>query len=310
MSTDSRPPVLEFAQVTRRWRSGILGAGREETALEACTFSVQAGEVVAVTGGGGSGKSTLLLLASAQAAPTSGTVRWGGASEPDAVRPQLIGARPWEYNFLTVRQALAFHADVLSLGRAALPPRTRFVPLMAAVGLRGRSRSRLGELGALDRLRVVVAQALLAEPGLICCEEPLAFCGPAERVLGARLLRALGARGIGVLVATRDEAGVEELALADRVVRLDRGRVAPRAPGRSVLELSVPSPEDALRRLADRLPSLARRGRRLRVPLHATSPEAVLALFRDAGVRVRASRVAEERAAPVLAPLPVRGAGP
>lgn len=309
MITDPRPSVLEFEQVTRRWRSGILGAGREETALDSCTLRVHVGEVVVVTGAGGSGKSTLLLLASAQTAPTSGTVRWGGAPEPDAVRPQLIGARPWEYNFLTVRQALAFHADVLALRSADLPPRTRFVPLMATVGLRGRSRCRLGELSAIDRLRVVVAQALLAEPALICCEEPLAFCGPAERHLGARLLRSVAARGIGILVATRDEAGAEDLALADRVVRLDRGRVAPRAPGRSVLELSVPSPEDAMRRLAGRLPSLARRGRRLRVALHATSPEAVLALFRDAGVRVRASRVAEERA-PLGAPLPARGAGP
>jgi putative ABC transport system ATP-binding protein len=275
---------------------GILGSRVEETALDACTLDVAAGEVVAITGGAGAGKSTLLLVATGQVAPSSGTVRWSGVDDAAAARPQLIGARPWEYNFLTVRQALVFHADVLALRSADAPRRTRFVPLMAAVGLRGRSRTRLGELSAIDRLRVVVAQALLAGPRLVCCEEPLAFCGPEERRAAVALLRSVAARGIAVLLATREEATIVSLGAADRILRLERGRlVAPRAPSRSVLELSVQSPEDAMHRLASRLPSLARRGRRLRVPLGEATPESVLALFRDAGVRVRASRVAEER---------------
>lgn len=296
MTNDLGLPLLALTGVSRRWRVGLLGSGVDEVALDDCTLRVGAGEVVAVTGGAGAGKSTLLLVASGQVAPTSGTVRWSGSPEPATVRPQLIGARPWEYNFLTVRQALAFHADVLSLRHAALPRRTRFVPLMTEVGLRGRSRTRLGQLSAIDRLRVVIAQALLAEARLLCCEEPLAFCGPEERVLGARLLRSIAARGIAVLVATREEATVESLGLADRIVRLERGRAIPRASvTSSVLELAVPSPEDAMARLASRLPSLARRGRRLRVPLLGATPEAVLAVFRDAGVPVRASRVAEVR---------------
>ena len=147
----------------------------------------------------------------------------------------------------------------------------------------------------------------------------MAFCGPDERALGAKLLRMVAGRAIAVLVATRDAAGLDALGLADRTLRLERGRVvatsradAPGAPRivaspdetRAVLELSVPSPEDAMSRLASRLPSLARRGRRLRVPLAGSTPEAILALCRDAGVRVRGSRVAEE-----ASPLPVPRAG-
>ena len=285
---------------------GILGSALEETALVGCSFDLHEGEVVAVTGGAGAGKSTLLLMATGQVAPSEGTVRWSGAHDATAVRAQLIGARPWEYGFLTVRQALAFHADVLTLQSARAPRLTRFAPLMAEVGLGGRARTRIGALGAIDRLRVVVAQALLAEPKLLCCEEPLAFCGPSERAEGARLLRTVASRGIALLIATRDEAGVQALAFTDRSIRLERGRMVPaRAPSRSVLELSVASPDDAMVRLASRLPSLARRGRRLRVALGSETPESVLALFRDAGVRVRASRVAEERV-----PLPAPHAGP
>lgn len=289
-------PVLEFRGVTRRWRAGILGSAGDAPALDGVSLRVRAGEVVGLTGGAGAGKSTLLLLAAAQAAPSEGEVRWCGRTEPRLARPQLIGARPWEYAFLTVRQALAFHADQLALRSGDLPRPARFVPLMASVGLRGRSRTRLGELGALDRLRVVVAQALLAAPRLLLCEEPFAFCGPREREEGALLLRRVAGRGIGVVVATRDADALVDQRLADRVLRLTRGKleVDERAT-RSVLELAVPRPADAFARLAARLPSLARRGRRLRVPLRGQSPEAILALFRDAGVVVRASRVAEER---------------
>jgi ABC-type multidrug transport system ATPase subunit len=291
-------PALEFIHVTRRWRAGILGGASETLALDDVSFALGAGEVALVTGGAGAGKSTLLLLAAGQAAPTAGHVHWEGRDEPAELRPQQIGARPWEYNFLTVRQALAFHADRLALADASLPAPARFVPLMATVGLRGLSRVRLGQLAAIDRLRVVVAQALLAAPRLLCCEEPFAYCGPEERAVAVRLLRAVAARGTAVLVATRDARELIALGLADRHFELERGRlterVGPAIATHAVLELAVPKPEEAMLRLLRRLPSLARRGRRLRVPLAGQTPESILALCRDAGVRVRGSRVAEE----------------
>ncbi len=297
-------PALEFSNVTRRWRSGILGTAAESIGIAGCSFSVAPGEIVIVTGGAGAGKSTLLLLAAGQAAPSDGIVRWNGANAPREARPQLIGARPWEYNLLTVRQALAFHADQLALVHTLRPAPARFVPLMASVGLRGLARVRLGQLAPIDRLRVVVAQALLAAPRLLCCEEPFAFCASEERQLAARLLRSVAGRGTAVLIATREAATIDALGLGDRALRLERGRIVNGARAtHPVLELVVLAPDDAMTRLGHRLPSLARRGRRLRVPLSGRSPEAILALCRDAGVRVRGSRVSDEA-------LPSAAAGP
>lgn len=292
------PPVLELRSVSRRWRAGILGATDELLALQECSLVLRAGEILAVTGAAGSGKSTLLLIASGRVSPTAGAVRWLGDADAAVARPQLIGARPWEYSFLTVRQALAFHADVLALQSPDCPAPTRFLPLMRDVGLRGMSRVRLGALGALDKLRVVIAQSLLARPELLLLDEPFAFCGPAERADGMALLRQLADRGMAVAIAGRDGDGCGGQGTADRVIRLVDGRVAD-APvaRRSVLELMVPSPEDAVARLLPRLPSLAQRGRRIRVPLRGTSAEAVLALCRAAGVQIRGSRVAEEPSA-------------
>jgi ABC-type multidrug transport system ATPase subunit len=289
------PPILEFRDVTRRWRAGILGASAEVTALAECSFVLRPGEILAVTGLAGAGKSTLLLLAAGRVLPTDGYVRWLSVLDPGPTRPQLIGARPWEYHFLTVRQAIAFHADVLALQDAALPAPTRYLPLMRQVGLRGMSRVRLGALSALDKFRVVVAQALLARPKLLCLDEPFAYCGPAERAEGIALLRRLADGGMAIAIAGREANACGGQGTADKVILLSQGRMADAPTSRrTVLELAVPSAEDAVARLLPRLPSVARRGRRLRVPLRGTSPEAVLALCRDAGVSVRGSRVAEE----------------
>lgn len=289
------PPILDLRGVTRRWRAGVLGAATEVTAVADCSVILHAGELLAVTGAAGAGKSTLLLLAAGRVLPSAGSVRWMGSADPIAARPQLIGARPWEYHFLTVRQALAFHADVLALHDDALPAPTRFIPLMRRVGLRGMSRVRLGALSPIDKLRVVTAQALLSQPKLLCLDEPFAFCGPAERAEGVQLLRRLADGGMAIAVAGRDADACGGQGTADQVLRLVGGRIADGdSARRSVLELAVPRPDDALARLLPRLPSMARRGRRLRVPLRDTSPEAVLAICRDVGVPVRASRVAEE----------------
>lgn len=305
----SAPRVLELLGVTRRWRAGILGAAAEVTALDDCSLALDAGEIAVVTGGAASGKSTLLLVAAGKVAPNAGMVRWNASDDPARARAQFLGARPWEYSFLTVRQALLFHADVLALSDASLPAPTRFVPLMMRVGLRGLARARLGTLNALDKLRVVIAQALLSRPCLLCCDEPFAYCGPAQRAEAAALLRALARSGIAVLVAARDEESALALGPTARRFTLERGRLRLASePLQRILELSVPRVDEAMTRLLPRLPSLARRGRRLRVPLGGTSPEAVLAVCRDEGILVRGSRVAEESV--VSTPLPGRAAPP
>lgn len=289
-------PLLEFRRVTRRWRSGSLGSNDEVVALSQTSLTLHVGEVMAIVGAGGAGKSTLLMLAAGLIRPNSGDLRWLGARDHRPLRPQLVKARPWEYHFLTVRQALAFHADVLTLGDDPIPAPTRYLPLMHRVGLVGMARVRLGALTPLDQFRVVVAQALLSRPQLICCDEPFAYLGPRDRTMAMALLRSIAASGVGVMIAGRDADSCGGQGTADKVLRLVGGHVDGLArPWRNVLELAVPSPGDAMLRLLPRLPSLARRGRRLRVPLSpGTSPESVLALCRDVGVSVRASRVAEE----------------
>lgn len=222
-------PVLELHEVSRRWRSGILGATPEVDALHQVSVRLAAGELVRLTGPAGAGKTTLLMLATGEVTPSSGSLRWGGHATPTVVRPQRIGPRPWEYAFLSVRQAVAFHADQLELQDARLHPPTRLLPLLRQVGLQGRSRVRLGALSALDALRVVVAQALLARPALLCCDEPFAYCGAAEREQALRLFRRLTGTGIAVLIAMREASSDATRDGFDRTLHLREGRLLPEA---------------------------------------------------------------------------------
>jgi ABC-type multidrug transport system ATPase subunit len=231
-------PLLEFRRVTRRWRTGALGANADIAALSEVSLTLHAGEVMAITGPGGAGKSTLLMLAAGLVRPSAGEVRWLGARDRRPLRPQLVGARPWEYHFLTVRQALAFHADALAQSEDSIPAPTRYLPLMHRVGLMGMSRVRLGALTPLDQLRVVLAQALLAQPRLLCCDEPFAYLGPADRKVAMRLLRAITVAGAAVLVAGRDGDACGGQGTADKVLRLEGGVVD--GPARARHDLGLP----------------------------------------------------------------------
>jgi ABC-type multidrug transport system ATPase subunit len=259
-TTAAPTPVVELLDVSRRWRPGILGVAPEVDALRRVTLQLFPGELVVLAGAAGAGKSALLLLATGEVAPTSGVVRWADRDEPSAVRPQRIGARPWEYAFLSVRQAIAFHAGQLLLQDARLHPPTRFLPLLRRVGLHGRSRTRLGELSALDAFRVVVAQGLLARPSLLCCDEPFAFCGPTERAQALQLLRRVAGAGIAVLIATRDAEAIASLDGIDRIVRLRAGRIVRDRPTSGPRPL-VPPPSltgTPARRRVRRITTLAR----------------------------------------------------
>lgn len=263
-TTAAPTPVVELLDVSRRWRPGILGVAPEVDALRRVTLQLFPGELVVLAGAAGAGKSALLLLATGEVAPTSGVVRWADRDEPSAVRPQRIGPRPWEYAFLSVRQAIAFHADHLLVQDARLHPPTRFLPLLRRVGLQGRSRTRLGELSALDAFRVVVAQGLLARPSLLCCDEPFAFCGPTERAQALQLLRCVAGAGIAVLIATRDAEAIAPLGRIDRIVRLRAGRIVPERPGSGQRPL-VPPPS-----LTGQL--TRRRVRRIKTLAHGAEP--------------------------------------
>ncbi|MFC4053642.1 thiol reductant ABC exporter subunit CydD [Actinomadura syzygii] len=216
-------PSLELRGVTVRY------PGSREVALDGVSLRVDAGERVAVTGPSGAGKSTLLLVLAGLVVPESGQVLVDGVDLADldlaAWRARLgwVPQRPHLFagsvaDNIRLGDPDADDGRVVEAARAAAA--AEFVEALPD----GYSTV-LGEggagLSAGQRQRLAVARAWLSGGPVVLWDEPTARLDlRSERVLVDAAERLLAGR-TAVLVAHRPAL----VAVADRVVRLDGGRV-------------------------------------------------------------------------------------
>jgi sulfonate transport system ATP-binding protein len=199
-------------------------AGRH--VLDGLDLTIHDGEFVALLGRSGSGKSTLLRALARLDHDVDGE---GGLTAPEDVSVVFQDARllPWKRLLDNVVLGLA-GPDAEERGRAALDE----------VGLAGRERAWPVELSGGEQQRVSLARSLVREPRLLLADEPFGALDALTRIRMHALLRTLCARHRpAVLLVTHDVD--EAIALADRVVVLDRGRIAADLP------VDLPAPRRA-----------------------------------------------------------------
>ena len=212
----------------------VIGLGRGALELEV-EFTADAGEMVAIVGPNGAGKTTLLRAVAGLQPLRSGRVAVDGhVLEDVAARVALAPERrPVGMMFqegllfphLVARENVAF--GLRSRGVRRREALTRADAWLGRVGLGDRRDARPGGLSGGERQRVGLARALITEPRVLLLDEPLAAVDVSARVDMRRLLRDELARYDGVrLLVTHDP--LEAMALADRVVVLEGGRVAQR----------------------------------------------------------------------------------
>jgi branched-chain amino acid transport system ATP-binding protein len=207
------------------------------SAAKDVSFSLEAGELLAVIGPNGAGKSTTFGMVGGQLRPDSGTVTLAGEAITGLPSREIwrkgVG-RTFQVaqTFVSmtvaenVQMALVSHggrtrnlvADAKALHRDAA------LALLDGVGMRAEADRPVSELAYGDVKRVELAVALAAEPKLLLMDEPTAGMAPKERAglmgLAARLART---RRIGVLFTEHDMDAV--FAHADRILVLVRGQV-------------------------------------------------------------------------------------
>jgi ABC-2 type transport system ATP-binding protein len=196
------------------------------TAVDDVTFDVRQGEIFGFLGSNGAGKSTTIRMLCGLLEPTAGTARVGGVdvgSDPEGVKRRIgyMSQRFSLYELLTVDQNIAFFGGIYGLDRERLARRREFVLDMA--GLRGRETTLARDLSGGWRQRLALGCAVLHEPPILFLDEPTGGVDPLSRRQFWRLIDALSASGVTVLVTTHY---LDEAERCHRVALIHAGRLA------------------------------------------------------------------------------------
>lgn len=204
-------------------------------AVRGVSFSLAAGEILALIGPNGAGKSTCFNMLNGQIAPDSGTIHLLGRNTtgktPRAIWRLGVG-RTFQITAtlasMTVREnvqvpLVSYNAQLFNMwGSAPKFAREEADRLLDLVGMSGYADRPCGELAYGDLKRLELAIALANQPKLLLMDEPTAGMAPRERVelmrLTARIARE---KSIGVLFTEHDMDVVFEH--ADRILVLNRG---------------------------------------------------------------------------------------
>ena len=204
---------LQTLQLTKRYG--------EREVLKQVQLDVRPGEFIAIVGRSGCGKSTLLRLVAGLEEASAGQllIDAGDAREQRRqnrdTRIMFQDARllPWKRVLDNV---------ILGLPDSA---RERGRKVLAQVGLADRENEWPARLSGGQRQRVALARALVHQPRLLLLDEPLGALDALTRIEMHRLIEGLWrSHGFTALLVTHDVQ--EAVALADRVVLIEDGRIA------------------------------------------------------------------------------------
>ncbi len=214
---------VSFENVRKVYGTGEL----EVEAIKDASFELRQGELVVLVGPSGAGKTTVLNILGGMDTVTSGTVVLDSSEVSSYTKRQLIEYRRQDVGF--VFQFYNLVQNLTALENVELASEICRDPLDAAeclaqVGLGDRLQSFPAQLSGGQQQRVAIARALAKNPKLLLCDEPT---GALDTVTGKHILGLLQdmaqQRGKTVIVVTHNP---DFEALANRVIRIDNGRVS------------------------------------------------------------------------------------
>jgi putative ABC transport system ATP-binding protein len=218
--------LLKAERVTKLYGTGdnIVPALRE------VSFTLRAGEFVAIMGPSGSGKSTLMNLIGLLDRPSSGKLFLADEDTTALSHDRLAQLRNSQigfvfqaYNLLPTLNASENITLPLALGGKS-PDASWYDQVISTVHLADRLHHRPSELSGGQQQRVAVARALVTRPKIIFADEPT---GNLDSHSGSEILtfmrRAVDELGQTIVMVTHDPAAAS---VADRVVFLADGRIS------------------------------------------------------------------------------------
>ena len=265
-------PVLQVENLTRHFqagRRGLFGARQTVRAVDGISFEVKRGEVFGIVGESGCGKSTASKAILNIHPPQAGSVRLNGINLTTLSEPEWREMRrKIQYVFQDPLGALDPRIKVIEqviepliIHRLGTPleRKEKAIRLLHSVGILDDQLGKYPhEVSGGQRQRVVLARALILEPELLICDEPISALDVSIQAQVVTLLQRLRAElGLTILFISHDLSIVRYL--CDRVAVMYLGEIvemasvtelfeSPQHPYTRALISAIPIPEPGMER--------------------------------------------------------------
>ncbi|MFM1652166.1 phosphonate ABC transporter ATP-binding protein [Brevibacillus sp. B_LB10_24] len=224
--------LLECKHVSKKYGHGTK-------ALSEVSFAVQEGEFVSIIGPSGAGKSTLLRCINRMIDASSGEIIFDGANVLDLRKKELkklrtrIGMIFQHYNLVNrlsvienvLHGRLGYKSTLAGvLGLYTEEEKQQAYSILQILGLEDHIYKRCDQLSGGQKQRVGIARALVQNPKMLLCDEPIASLDPnASRVIMEHLKNISSTMGITVIINLH-QVDVA-LKYSDRIIGVNKGRV-------------------------------------------------------------------------------------
>ena len=229
-------------------------------AVEDVSFSVKPGEVVVIIGPSGAGKSTVLRCINRMIDPTGGSILFQGTDMAQVKREKELKAIRRRIGMIFQSFNLVYRLSVFQnvlhgrlgymstpnavLGRYSEADKEKALELLRMIGLEGMLYKKAGELSGGQKQRVGIARALMQDPALLLCDEPIASLDPSSSKIIMDQIRDMArTRNIGCIVNLHQVDVAKTY--ADRIVGIHQGRVVFDGPPQELTNAMIETIYDA-----------------------------------------------------------------
>jgi lipooligosaccharide transport system ATP-binding protein len=281
---------------------GLVKRFGKFTAVDGVDFDLRRGEAFGFLGPNGAGKSSTMRMIGCVSPPSGGELSILGL-DPVADGPLIrarLGVVPQEDTLdleLTVRENLLVYGRYFGLPREVI--RERIGHLLDFVQLSDRAGDQVEPLSGGMKRRLTIARSLVNEPEILLLDEPTTGLDPqARHAVWDRLFR-LKQQGVTLILTTHYMDEAEQL--CDRLVVMDRGKIAAEGSPRELIErystpevLELRFEPDRHQMAAEKLAGVPAERREVladRILLYVTDGDGTLAAVRALGLEPLTSLV-------------------